>query len=112
MKIAIGHPDDLPDWTPFPTDFLTPRQVRDALFALPDDARIVTRSPVVLRFVGYAWRDSDVARYVATYEDVSIRVDDRLVPLLDLHSADWLSHFDLGDLYVRGDLVKEDGLFP
>jgi hypothetical protein len=38
------------------------------------------------------------------YEDVFVWRDGSLVPLLDILSAEWMSHFALGDLLARGEL--------
>ena len=41
------------------------------------------------------------------YEDVFVWRGGGLVPLLAIHSAEWMSHFSLGDLLHRNELDEE-----
>jgi hypothetical protein len=101
VKIAIGKPSEAgASWTPFVTDFRSPQEIRaDIHHRLtleskedPDrESWLVTTNRTVL----------DLVRHEGAigYEDVFIWSQGRLVPLLEIHAADWLTHFALGDLY-------------
>ena len=116
MKIAIGKPSDVgASWTPLVTDFRTPQEIREDLherlaferrgdlsrtgsnngIESKDDPNreswLVTTNRTVLDLVR--------PEGAIGYEDVFVWGQGRLVPLLELHAADWLTHFALGDLY-------------
>jgi hypothetical protein len=106
MKVAIAKPEQVGnDWTPLVTDFLLPSEIRRKISEIliseetsgGFEFRIVTMNRTVL----------DLARPEGPsicYDDVFVWSDDGLVPLLTLHTEDWLCHFQLGDLFDRGDL--------
>lgn len=118
MKLAIATPQQVgPDWTPFLTEWLSPAEIRHKLHdlvqreetlmdaGLLDDAtevRIVSMNRTVIDSVTHA-EAKNVGHM--TYEDVVVWKESRgLVPLLELHSDDWLCHFRLGSLFER-DLI-------
>ena len=113
MKLAVATPEQAGTaWTPFPTDFARPREIRSRIEALAlldrDEAhreahgevRIATMNRTVLDMVL-----SSSAKNVGplAYEDVLVWVEARgeLVPLLTLFREEYLSHFELGMLYDR-----------
>lgn len=107
MKIAVGTPEQVGEgWDVFRTDYVYPDEIRrrlQRLYESEDDGgpevRIVTLSPTVLNEV-----TSSSAKMVAhvTFEDVLVFKEGRgLVPLLELHTEEWLSHSFLGSLLER-----------
>jgi len=58
---------------------------------------ISTNSPTILNLVGY-----DYDNFPITYEDVYVYKNGEAVPLLDLHTKEWLCHFYLGTILEQG----------
>lgn len=115
MKIAIANKKDLDDtWIPFPTDpFMHPSKIRSGIYDLYEkdieaamqetEVCVVTMNPIVLNMITAC---SAKNAGPVCYEDVWVWHSGELVPLLSLHDSNWLSHFSLGDLFSRGDLIK------
>lgn len=113
MQIAIATPEQmsaLDGWTPFPTDYLHPREIRVRILVLTreeeDDEsgetehKLITMNRTVLDLVTYPEIKSPGPM---DYEDVWVWSVEKegLVPLLSLFSEDWMAHFALGDLLER-----------
>jgi len=114
MKIAIATPAQVraakgeqPRWVSLYTDYLRPSEIRrridDFLVAEEEGGEevcIVTMNRTVLDMVTHP--EVKTAGPIS-YEDVVIWSDEAedLVPLLSLHSEDWLVHFALGDVINR-----------
>ena len=121
MKIAIATPEQMgfswdgkstrfPGWTLFPTDFQKPSEIRARIHALiqDEDADDTGETEHLLVTMNRSVLDLVTHHNVKTpgpmdYEDVFFWSDEKgdLVPLLDLHSEEWLVHFALGDVIDR-----------
>lgn len=120
MKLAFATPDEMgffrglsqrfPGWRLFPTDFLRPSEIRARIADLlqeedADDSGetehlLVTMNRTVFDHVTYPELKCPGP---LDYGDVFLWSDDAkdLVPLLEFHSEEWLSHFSLGDVIDR-----------
>ena len=79
-----------------------PRQIREWVeqaYANKRNLVVCTFSPTVIRAVIDAW-DKDPL----TFSRIVLRSDDgKDTPLLDVKDAQWLAHFAIEDLYLRGE---------
>lgn len=83
----------------------SPQRTRTILEDFADSEHewfVVTRCPMVIYFVFQIWHcngaDDPFAHVVIRSEN---GVHD--VPLLEIKEREWLAHFELGDLYIRGE---------
>ena len=114
MRIAIATPAQVnslkggqPRWLSFHTEFVRPSEIRRRISLLlaeeeatEEECHLVTMNRTVLDLVT-ASECKNVGPII--YEDVLVWSDeqDDLVPLLDIHSEEWLVHFSLGDIINR-----------
>ena len=115
MKLAVATAEEMgfggdtslrfPGWMLFHTDFVRPSEIRariEALIRAEDSGgtenHLVTMNRTVLDM---ATHPDIKCPGPMDYEDVFVWKDGRLVSLLDIHDADWLVHFRLGDVFDR-----------
>jgi len=109
MRIAIATPEQAGDrWTPFLCEFVHPLEIRRRILVLLEaeesgqpENLIITLNRTVLDMVTHPNSKSVVP---LGYDDIEVWDGEKLVPLLTLHSWEWMSHFSLGDLFDRGEL--------
>lgn len=111
MRIAIATIEQAGDgWLPYPLDSFThPDDIRETVHTIlaregrpgEPDLRIVTMNRTLLDMVTSTEVKNAGPLY---YEDVVIWDGEKLSPLLDHYSKEWLSQFPLGDLVDRGEL--------
>lgn len=113
MKVAVATPEQAgPEWDPLITEWLTPAEIRakvhDLLGQCPrenegieeGEIRICTMNRTVLDLVTSPEIKNPGP---LSFEDVVVWQEGRgLVPLLDLHSEDFLVHSHLGTIFERG----------
>jgi len=110
MRVAIATPRQVGiEWFPFPFDpFTHPNEIRETVKALIAreeqtgvELNVVTMNRTLLDMIRASGSKNAADLY---YEDVLLWDGEKLSPLLDHYSEDWLSHFALGDLFDRGEL--------
>lgn len=112
MRVASATPRQVGiDWFPYPFDpFTYPNEIRETVKALIAkeeqtgvELNVVTMNRTLLDMIR-ASGSKNAADLDLYYEDVLLWDGEKLSPLLEHYSTEWLSHFSLGDLFDRGEL--------
>jgi len=106
MKIAIAKKYQAGDgWEPMFTDFMLPEDIRNYVRELLETEESTLRE-IKRCTMNRTVLDMVRSEGLIVYEDVFVWREDRkrLVPLLELHTEDWLSQTRLGTLFERGEL--------
>lgn len=111
MKVAVATCEQAGEgWQVFPTDYVRPAEIRRRLRHLAEaedaggpEVKIVTMNRTVLDQV--RWVDSKNVGAI-TFEDVLVWDDatEKLVPLIERHSIEWLCNAKLGTIFESGQL--------
>lgn len=111
MKIAIAKHDEVKNtefnWQRLNTSELYPDEIRKIIYFLTKKEQedsteyyFSTLDPIVISMI----QNGDYRECDLSYDDVYILSEGNLIPLLSKYSSEYLTHFNMMDLFERNEL--------